>query len=331
MKNVYLILFLLLVNSCFSQFGPPREKFIHHYEFNGKIKSFTEKKYQVNYEINTITRKGDAVETHFYEFDRKGNYIYGKSSSFMNFSVENYHIIDYEAKKIKFYQTELFKHDPDTILSAAFSFKDSTFLLPIEIIDYSFCKCSQKYEYDSNNRTLLETQVSLENTEEVTLFSNQYDAKGNCIEEKITRPDKTTFTQKNEYDSRNFLIKKTYFDNDTIGNYILYENDSAGNCIKEKYYDKGILSVTEISKYDSAGREIFYHRTAKTHPVFHQYRETFDQHGNQTSSKHYNPDGTLNYWSKSVFKYDEKGNITEEVYWEKDYPKYITEFTYEYY
>jgi len=118
-----------------------------------------------------------------------------------------------------------------------------------------------------------------------------------------------------KYNQQNNIVEK-YIYNDVLGettSIITYQYDENENLIEEKQSDEnGKLWSRSIFKYDKNNNQIEYERYNyfSDEELSYKYVYKYDEKGNKTEENIYNSDGELE--SKSIYKYDNRGNKIEE-------------------
>ena len=177
-------------------------------------------------------------------------------------------------------------------------------------------------------------------------FMNKYtyDSARNITEEARYRPDGSlAWKEIYKYDSAGNRTEVVHYKSDgSLCWKGVYKYDSARNRNEEAYYFlDGSLAWKEINKYDSAGNKTEAARYDSDGSLGVKTVYKYDSAGNKTEEAQYgsggwsvwlqmliyesnstenrfewNSDGSLSW--KSIYKYDSRGNMIEETYYDSD-------------
>lgn len=151
------------------------------------------------------------------------------------------------------------------------------------------------------------TETIIYNNEGKVEYKYTYDYNNNGMRIKTTRYSDGKTTNYYKYDYNEFGNKMKAYRYDTSGNleeYYIYEYDGDGNLVEEEWFS-------------TSGEEIY------------SIENDYDN-GVKTHSYTYDENGDLIY--KYFFRYDEKGNIVEEIKYDNDgIQTGVIQYVYKYY
>lgn len=177
-------------------------------------------------------------------------------------------------------------------------------------------KITEENLYDSDGGLLHKDEYKYD-MKGIIIEINRYDSDGSLFEKTLSKNDeKGNLVESNIYDSDGNLSSKIVFKCDKegkINEYNIYDSD--GN-LEQKYlikYDKEGNQV-ELNLYDSDGS--------------HSTKNKYDEKGNQVEMIVYRSDGSFSY--NNLYKYDKKGNLTENISVDKLDQKWEYKYEYEF-
>lgn len=341
MKKVNKILLLFtvfsfLLFSNFSQWQIPPKNDLEDLELIGKVKSLIQNKYELSLKSGELI-KGEIINDNdsnihlvFDEFGNKTQEI-SRNSKYSN-GFEKY-TYEYDSKgnkiKKKFYT-------PDGNLNTIYSYKyDDNNNIIEESISFPNGHLGNKYTYKyDKNGNLIEYKNHLGNTfNRVTIFL--YDENGNLIEETLNDPDGNLINKwTKEYDEKGKLIKSVYYySSGKIDNKKVYKYDTNNNLTEEIITDSNnnVLGE-EYHKYDENGRKIEVKMNLPSYggmkvKSFYKY----DDKGNLIEQIDNTSMGFEKKKITTKFEYDEYKNWIKTTYFKKNKPYGIIERSIEYY
>lgn len=147
-------------------------------------------------------------------------------------------------------------------------------------------------------------------------ISFKYDEKGNKIEVISYKSDGSVGHKDSyKYDEKGSLVEVTSYESNGTLSRNSYKNkyDEKGNRIEViSYKSDGSVSQKESYKYDERGKLIEHDELKLDGSWVSKLLIKYDDKGNKIEEKYINADAAIiNY--KYTFKYDEIGNITEQV------------------
>jgi len=177
------------------------------------------------------------------------------------------------------------------------------------------------FNLDSNGKPLKSEKLSTLN----------YNSKGFLTETIIYDTDgnvKYKFTY--DYDNNGRRIKTTRFTDAKMTNYYTYDYNEFGNKTKAYRYDPaGNLEEYYIYKYDDEGNLIEEEWFSSSGGKVYSLKNDYDD-GMKTHAYTYDENSDLIY--EYVFRYDEKGNIIEEIKYDNNgLQAGVIQYIYKYY
>jgi hypothetical protein len=201
---------------------------------------------------------------------------------------------------------------------------------PLEVREREYIKSTRievidKLSFDYNNEGKL---INREKLSTVKYNNNGF------VEETITytKDGKEEFIYKYEYDNKGFRTATIRYDNkNTPLNRYTYEYDNQGNKIKSTRYDNnGNLEKYYVYENDEDGnlnREIWYDKNGDSELTIEYDYDSFDRKESITTYG-----ANEKFISKYEFKYDEAGNIIEEIRFDdSNTATGIIQYVYKYY
>ena len=326
-------------------------------ELLGKVRSYNKNVYNANF-ISNKFNKGDKISEKRIVFDNQGNKIEESINGKLIYSMVN-------NKEERFF----FKPDGDSILSHSTSNYDDygNVIEHIEYnSDGTIERSTAKFDIYGNNIELIKY---LPDGKNVLVISKKCDSIGRIIEEINTlSKDKTTYKYDEnnntielcKYKLDGSLVSKQTHEYNKDGKFIEYINqdtrethkyDNIGNVVEHIVYKKSMIKQIETTKYNEDGKQVestFYKPDGNKSGWFTiKYNEkgeiigsiAFNADGSLRQKFEYNKDGKIiefyesNYdgkqISKDIYKYNEIGQIIEEISMGNDNLKYRKIYKYD--
>lgn len=325
---------ILFVN--FSQSQIPPKNDLEDLNLLGEVKSLQQNKFELSSKSGEL-KKGRIIEDNdsniHLVFDKVGNIIEKKSrnykypNGFEKFSYE----YDSRGNKI-----EKIFYTPDGNLNTKYSYKYNVNGNIIEMsISFPEGRLGNKYAYKYDRKSnLIEYNDYLgKKLNQKTIFI--YDENGNEVEEAIYDSKdnlKNKWTKK--YDAKGNLVESIhYFANGKIDSKTIYKNDTKNNVIEEIITDSNnSLLSEEYSKYDIDGNKIEVKMNVPSYggmKVKTVYK--YDNRGNIVEQINNSSMGGKKKRGINKFEYDKNNNWIKTIYFDRNKPFGMIERIIEYY
>lgn len=201
-----------------------------------------------------------------------------------------------------------------------------------------------KYKYTGNK---LHKEIISRDRETFETIEYKYDNKELLIEKKTYNSlDELTDLYIYEYDNNGNKIKEEYYSRDILAHVYNYKYNEKGICIEEIYIDDGVLDSKTEYKYDECGNLIEETRTKLTTTIYDDpnengnivyyeciytpngelskaYKSKFNPFTGEDFEEHVVVEDLENIKKvdltpeKNLYKYDEKGNLTEIIFYDQ--------------
>lgn len=328
------LFFLFILNSSHSQIPPKND--LEDLKLIGMVKSLKQNKYKLSSKSGELI-KGSIINDNdsniHFVFDEFGNKTQevSRNSKYSNGFEKYSYEYDSRGNKItkKFYT-------PDGNLNTIYSYKyDDNNNIIEESISFPDGHLGNKYTYKYDKKeNLIEYKNHLGNIfNRITIFL--YNEKGNLIEESIKDSEGNLISKwTKEYDENGKIIKSVYYySSGKIDNIKVYKYNTLNKVTEEIITDSdNNLLSEEYNQYDKNGRKIEVKMNIPSYggmkvKSFYKY----DDKGNIIEQI---DNTSMGFEKKKIitkYEYDENNNWIKTIYFDRNKPYGMIERTIEYY
>ena len=178
------------------------------------------------------------------------------------------------------------------------------------------------YRFDENGNTIETIKNKGGRTRQISKEEYKYDSLKNIIKYSRYIDGEYKYSREYIYNEKGVMIESLDFDCQGKGRgKKKFKYDDNGKCIEKSCYSRrNKLFWTDTIKYDNNGNkieEVEYNTNEKFKPFGGFHHKTvykYDERGNLTEETKYLPNGDFEY--KNTNKYDDNGNCIEETHYE---------------
>ena len=124
-----------------------------------------------------------------------------------------------------------------------------------------------------------------------------------------------TITEKQEHDSKGYVISKSYIDSASKNTIIkeTFKYDSSGNKIEMRYFQKDGSEKSRTTYVYDENKKLVEESLYRSDNLIQKYVYLYDENGNIYCKNNYGSDG-ITITTQNFYKYDPRGNkISEEI------------------